>query len=499
MEDVDLIYYDAHVKTHQRHVLISWLDDERTEKLKKLKEEKTDIKIERVFVPKDIGELEELDFEPELSVKLTNIDDNLRISVSENNNIDFVPEIGLDNIELYLFNDEKIEQMPYVADFSVDIDEKAINAVLPNVIFPQVSDMDSIKIENSLFADIELLNPVITGTIINNITSIVSKEYNFNDIYLGKTELPAKVDFPPSDINKTKLDIFTEISEDTEQSISSYKVSINEEQFESVSVDIVVPESVFELSADVESLFSNKDIIEQIDLPSQVAELKCEIDDESFSGILTPIDKLSQIKLEYQTSFDEALFENIVGDAIELPKAFSPVEMSVGFDFEEPIINVPIEHIEMKPVVGFNFDDSILQQIIVPTENVDIVKSAKSSMVQKIEIPQINIPAVNVIPTKNADIKLPADLIEQINVPSNEDVRRIYFEPISVTEIQQKIRVPKELELPSLQISTEIGDVSDSVFNPKIALSKRLDVDSLNISGDVSKIVINLPNIKISE
>ena len=120
-------------------------------------------------------------------------------------------------------------------------------------------------------------------------------------------------------------------------------------------------------------------------------------------------------------------------------------------------------------------------------------------MVQKVEIPQINIPSANVIPTKNADIKLPADLIEQINVPSNEDVRRIYFEPISVTEIQQKIRVPKELELPSLQISTEIGDVSDSVFNPKIALSERLDVDSLNISGDVSKIVINLPNIKISE
>lgn len=38
MENKELNYYDAHIKTHQRYILLSWLESAKYEKIRRLKE-----------------------------------------------------------------------------------------------------------------------------------------------------------------------------------------------------------------------------------------------------------------------------------------------------------------------------------------------------------------------------------------------------------------------------------------------------------------------------
>ena len=38
MDDMEVTYYDAHIKAHERYILLQWLEDAKTEKIKKLKE-----------------------------------------------------------------------------------------------------------------------------------------------------------------------------------------------------------------------------------------------------------------------------------------------------------------------------------------------------------------------------------------------------------------------------------------------------------------------------
>ena len=54
MEDLFETYYDAHIKTHQRHLLISWLESAKAEKIKQLSE--MSVPKKKYHVPTDIPE-----------------------------------------------------------------------------------------------------------------------------------------------------------------------------------------------------------------------------------------------------------------------------------------------------------------------------------------------------------------------------------------------------------------------------------------------------------
>lgn len=49
-------YYDAHVKTHQRHILIEWLESAKNEKLRAVKEQ-TVIPTKKYNVPREVPEV----------------------------------------------------------------------------------------------------------------------------------------------------------------------------------------------------------------------------------------------------------------------------------------------------------------------------------------------------------------------------------------------------------------------------------------------------------
>ena len=39
MEEMDVVYYDAHVRTYQRYLLLSWLESAKTERIREVKKQ----------------------------------------------------------------------------------------------------------------------------------------------------------------------------------------------------------------------------------------------------------------------------------------------------------------------------------------------------------------------------------------------------------------------------------------------------------------------------
>ena len=71
MNDINEVYYDEHIKSHQRHILISWLESAKSERIKAVKE-KVKIHAVKVNVPDAPVEMIEIPEQTEEDKKAIN-------------------------------------------------------------------------------------------------------------------------------------------------------------------------------------------------------------------------------------------------------------------------------------------------------------------------------------------------------------------------------------------------------------------------------------------
>ena len=154
MKELFETYYDAHIKTHQRHVLISWLESAKSEKIKKL----SDMAIptdKRYVVSANIPEMTAL---PSFSDKeaISKLFENISVGVDMSDNFSIKDYDSLDHSKLqelfagFIVNTE-IPQTVSIDD-QTEENKKAIQerfaGITVNTDIPQAVSVDAQTEEN---------------------------------------------------------------------------------------------------------------------------------------------------------------------------------------------------------------------------------------------------------------------------------------------------------------------------------------------------------------
>ena len=166
MDDMEVTYYDAHVKAHERYILLQWLEDAKTEKIKKLKEEPIATPTKKIDVPSpDITEE---------AISYSQVFDNPNLDVSSR-----------------LIAEKPLKVVPYMPS----INPIAIPGIITNKTeVPERIGEYKITITSQMFSDIKIADIPVSNHQIPTQTTIDTNA--FSGIKLGfKQERNMQVHF----------------------------------------------------------------------------------------------------------------------------------------------------------------------------------------------------------------------------------------------------------------------------------------------------------------
>ena len=438
MDDMEITYYDAHVKAHERHILLQWLEDAKTEKIKKLKEEKIATPIQKVVVPspkitEDAISYSQVFDNPDLDVSSKLIIGKTQKSISYMPTIDLVAVPGISK--------DKTVIPDGIGEYKTTI---------TNQMFSEIKIADIPVYNNSIDTEIKINTKVFEGI---KTVGMDSPEYSdlsepfavpdFFSISLIKSTVPTTV--KPDGVLSVKIPTTTLLNNNLFAGI-----------IPQTGIDTKIPAK--------EKLVFNADLIQSINLekisvPEQPKNTDIHIDHE-LPSIVSPI-PVSVIPKK--TVFETQLaIEN--GDNSSLPIVNIPESVVVG-TLELSLTNNP------------TFDD-----IKLPAQ------SEIQDFISDIKMPEVQLPDYSV-PEKSHIPEFETDAVSTFTAP------KVNISTSSV-KISNDIKKPEKIEPPKVYI----GEVPHLTFAKPAEVS--IHTPSVPITNEtaksVSELSFNLPKVSIS-
>ena len=394
MEEKSLHQYDAHVKTHQRYILMKLLDETKNEAMEKLLKQKTSLPEGKVSVPRPQTALPPLNFEV---------------------------DINQEDYDINTFQHISAQILPLVSDYNLDMVN--LKNIVPRAIKPaKVNFADGTRINPELFSDISngrITMPQFFADYLPTVTPIEALELlplvdaptvafsyklNFDNSVFPSTIQPKvnfqrtvfdseKLDFsiakdvaplqiPLSKVNAPSIEIVPSLSGD------DVPVVIFPQEANEFSLNIISTETQefprFELDTSHEIRTPNidlsyADILPLIMQPEYVGKLKTA--DIPKMEIELPNIKSYSILIPETKEIDNTYIDKSSASSIQLPKQQNTIDFEIiPQDIKISIPNVPINATSIpEPVI-------LLPPVLVPQPKIS-----------KNQIPQISIESFSAV------------------------------------------------------------------------------------------------------
>ncbi|MEE0266067.1 MAG: hypothetical protein UD936_10625 [Acutalibacteraceae bacterium] len=422
MENIGLVNYDAHIKTHQRHILISWLESAKNEKISKLKEEKTVLPENPVSIP-DVVEAEEKlccdlkinkhIFDVATKNDIAVIDDKVDLFVQidkgkfKNINIERIEindskidfRVDIESEEFCNVNNGSVKLPDEIGVFKVDVKKNYNNILTQNNIVAGNKKTDlNIEIDRKGFEDIKLerIEPEDDNyEFVIKIDKSRFEEIKFDEIKVvdGNSDVYLKIEKPDLEFNgKIVSPDKTVIPE----------IKVESEKFSSIKQDkIIIPDKISEFALAIDNnanVISNK----KVKLPQQVADLKIDIQSKVFDGISVSESAVEPNAYDFNLDIKEPDCD--IPDEVELPQGISNYKGTIN----QPEIDINFNKINIIPdKVELGLGDSV--------DNVAGLQMSKIKAPKSVTIPILQLQNINRQETQ----------VCRVDVPDNSDILQI--------------------------------------------------------------------------
>lgn len=446
MEEMYATFYDAHVKAHERHILLQWLEDAKTEKIKKLKEKKISVEIKKVKVPA-----------PEItggSLAYEQILDKKRLDVSE----------SLVRAKIH----KGITYMPSIANPAF-----TNNSLIPKVEYGSIGEYRPM-ITKEMFDHIVLADVDISGTSID--THVELDDEKFKGIVVGSRTIPERVDLsgtisvPDSfdiEINKeaavSKVDLsgIATVDKSVFDDIELEETVLNKNDI-SFSADIdhdmfaeMIPNIIDNIEMpDKDSLVFDPDSIKPIEMKTisvpDKTDINIEISINSPDGLILPEVDISESKSD--TEIQIKMPNDVLCKPIEIPE---PTYLSENYVSTMPKVKMDnIELPERTDIQGILGDFSFESIDFPVNASGDYsVQSSAELKLEGIEMPSIHTSDI-VFPDR---VSMPA--FEEHDFSSSVGIPKITI-PEKTADMSKSVSVRKvQIDLPEISTKTVIPDI----------------------------------------
>lgn len=455
MEDKEFVCYDAHVKTHQRHILLSWLESAKTEKIRKLKEEKTNVPNKKIALPKVEVSEEKIDCETIVDNKKY---DDILVSFApvKEDKLNFAPLINKETFES--INQEKITVAPITYTLNTEINKNQFSSIQQptNVMLKATKLGVNFDIDNlvepqqvKLPDEVGEINIAINSNEYNHIKPEVvvpaqnTAGYNFalsselfSNIPSNTIEMPeAVLDLKPT-INLGEI---TENNVTIPKDMNDFKVEIKENNFEdkfAQNIDLAVQKPLCSLDINHDNFKAISQ--ENIALPKEMADFDLPLinqnDDLVINSKINIPNELTAIKFEADTNKVKAI------PIIEIEKVNSYIS--------KPIIS---EKSPKPSVDELVFNEN--QNIQINSIDLNTVKPVVKSE-QVLNADKLSVDKYIKFPNTSACVELKENMFDSAE-------KQIFEIPISKTKIDVSPQLSKIKKSESQSVSIILPDDSD--------------------------------------
>lgn len=466
MYDREVEYYDAHIKAHQRYMLLQWLEEAKTAKIKKLKEEKNNLTAVHVNVPSPKITEDGIKYEQIIDAEKFNINTSLAPNVTQNK-INCLPTVNMDLFKG--INSKNIDVPAFSDDFKVKIDENEFNGVKSE----KVNIPDKMTDVNVTVYS-ELLNNVKIGTVqiptkASSLESaILINNYSFESIPNGIVDVPNTLFDFDVDIDNNKFKSIHKVDVNAQGGALSYDTELDAEKFKNVLPDIFKPNM-----PEIYLNFDAKDFdllkLTKISVPEKISHIDTNIDENIFKGVNADISSIAPEKINIDTQVSLEDFKDINTVNIALPEKMKEVHLQTESKVNIDKITVPkMPKTEME-INKSDLLDNECVNIKLPKAVSKLQLNTKNDIIKNTDIPKIDLPVslmkiktelntekitdINLknkinIPTNSAklqiDIKTEKLNLENINLPLYAS-EKLHFEK---TKMPETVNVPKQIIVP---------------------------------------------------
>jgi len=455
------INYDAHVKTHQRHILIQWLEAAKSEKIKKLQEEKLSILQQKIDVPRvDVSE-NKLNYNNQIPSKVFNVYSASDI-VLQTNKIQFSdPEINIDDISSSLIPSDNIEISESVNNFVINIDENAMgNIVSEKIAFPKdIKEFDYV-IDRDIFNDINQPDIELPHGISGFETKISDK--TFKDIKLEKIESGDMLNELTATFEAFGADVLPKFSADMYSDIKDYKNELDQKKFEGIFSEPELPENNQDLTISIDAAKIKIDIVDINDIPDGIKNYNYTLNDKIFDNIVTNDIELAEEKIEFIPEIKSALFENVNPESVELP---DKVYIEPAADMKTAFADISKTFENVDAVTELNIDEKpIMSELLKDIPNSSTI-AGDIGIISEINLSDVRL-SDNNVNIQNEPIAVPDNNISLELGITFEKFADIVLPEVSITDSVKDIS----------EVSVDTSRVGEIKFNNEITFPDFSDI-----------------------
>lgn len=444
MDDMEITYYDAHIKAHERHILLQWLEDAKTEKIKKLKEEKIAVPTQKVVVPS-----------PEITEETISY-----CQVFDNPNLDISGRLIIGKTQ------KSVSYMP-------TIDFAAIPGISKNkTTIPDRIGEYKTTIKSQMFSEIKIVDIPGSDNRIDTETTIDTK------VFEGIK--PVGIDIPEySDLSEafTVPDSF---------SISSIKSTIP------TTVEL---DGVLAIDNDLfDSIKPAQPVFESVEIPDAAL-----LNNNLFAGMIPQTSIDTRTPAKEKLVFNADLIQSINLKTISVPKQPENTDIHIEHELPSVIFPIPVSVIPQKTVLNTQLTIEDCNSISCPD-----VRVSEPMKIDTMEISSANNAILNdvVIPDEPEiqdvvyGFKMPEMQLPCYSIPSDSHIPNIAIDEITAVTVPNVV-----ISASSIKISDDINNrtkkidlprMSDIETKPYIAIDEITAVAAPNV-------VISASSVKISD
>lgn len=454
MDDMEVTYYDAHVKAHERYILLQWLEDAKTEKIKKLKEEPIATPTKKIDVPSpDITEE---------AISYSQVFDNPNLDVSSR-----------------LIAEKPLKVVPYMPS----INPIAIPGIITNKTeVPERIGEYKITITSQMFSDIKIADIPVSNHQIPTQTTIDTNA--FSGIKSIKTKIPEH-----SDLSKA-FTIPESFSIDLYETSIPTMVKIDEES--NIDNDLF------------DSIKLAQPLISSVVIPTTFL-----LNNSLFTGFLPKTSFDTETPDNKKLRFNASLIHSISLRTISVPEQPKKTDIHINSELPSVISSVPV--IPRKTVFETQSSIECSNNPSLPIVSIPepmTVGTIDPSLINNPTFEDIKLPIQSEIHDSIADIEMPAVELEDYTVPEKTHIPELETDAVSTftapkviistasVKISSDIKNPQNTELPKVCIAEtpnlHIAKPTEvSISTPQVPITNRM-------AKSVSELSFSLPKIAIS-
>ena len=456
MDDMEVTYYDAHVKAHERYILLQWLEDAKTEKIKKLKEEPIATPTQKVAVPSpDITEE---------AISYSQVFDNPNLDVSSR-----------------LIAEKPLKVVSYMPS----INPIAIPGIITNKTeVPERIGEYKTTITSQMFSDIKIADIPVSNQQIQTQTTIDTKTFDgIKSIEIG---IPERSDLSKAFTVPESFYIdFDETSTPTMLKIDN-KTTIDNDLFD--SIELAQP------------------LISSVEIPTTFL-----LNNSLFTGLIPKTRFDTESSDNEKLRFNAKLIHSISLKTISVPEQPKSTDIHINSELPSVISPIPVSVIPRKTVfetqstIGCSNNPS-LPVVSIPKPMT--VGTVDISLINNPKFEDIKLPIQSEIHDSIADIEMPAVELEDYTVPEKTQIPEFETDAISTFTAPKVI-----ISTASVEISSDINNPQNTI-PPKVCITETPNLNIVKPTGasisppqvpitnrtakSVSELSFSLPKIAIS-